>query len=301
MATGHKLRTAKQRRGPVTALAHLFSPRVFHELGQKGWSAIGAGILREAEFHPVANQNLGDFLGDAYRELSTNLRSEYVFKNAIAERILLGKHTLNTAAMLTEFRAGTNKADAVVLNGTSTVYEIKSERDKLCRLEGQLDSYVRIFEKVVVVADECHRCELLDILPRNVGLMVLSDRYQFSSVREPRSNFDSLEQVQMFESLQRAEYIQILARLRGWEASGIPNGIIHDVARMEFSKLSIEQAHESFVQALRNRALRQERGWFIHAVPKHLKAIAVSLSLKREEQDQILEALQLPAEIAFAI
>jgi len=257
--------------------------------------------VREAGFAPDVDQTLGDFLGEAYKELASKLRSEYVFKNAIAERILLGRHTLNTAAMLTEFRAGTNKADAVILNGTSTVYEIKSERDKLCRLDGQLDSYLRIFDKVVVVADECHRGELLEILPRSVGLMILSDRYQFSSIREPRSNLDNLEPAQMFESLQRAEYLQILADLKSWNANGIPNGIVHDLARQEFATLPVELAHAAFVQALRTRALRQDRGWFIHAVPKHLKAIAVSLSLKREEQDRILEALQLPAEMALAI
>lgn len=287
--------------GPVKALAHLFTPRVFHELGKKGRSATGAGVVRESGFYPKVGQTLTDFFGEAYQQLTKTLRSEYVFKNAIAERILLGRHTLNTAAMLTEFRAGTNKADAVILNGTSTVYEIKSERDKLCRLEGQLDSYLRIFDKVVVVADECHRNELLEILPRSVGLMILSSRYQFSSIREPRSNIENLDLSVMFESLQRAEYLQILSDCRGWNAHGIPNGIIHEVARREFVTLPIGMAHAGFVEVLRSRAFRQNRGWFIHAVPESLKAMAVSLSLKRNEQCQILDALNLPADVALAV
>lgn len=257
--------------------------------------------MRESGFLPVAGQNLGDYLGDAFQELVSKLRSEYVFKNAIANRILLGRHTLNTAAMLTEFRAGTNKADAVILNGTSTVYEIKSERDKLCRLEAQLDSYLRIFDKVVVVADECHLKELLEILPPNVGLTILSSRYQFSTIREPMSNLYDLDPVQMFESLRRSEYLQILADLKGWKATGIPNGIIHEAACREFATLPVEQAHAGFVQALRERAKRQERDWFVLAVPKHLKALAVSLSLKKNEQERILGALNCPVDSVFAV
>lgn len=47
--------------------------------------------------------------------------------NVIANKILLGKHSLNTSHMLSEFRVGYNKADVVIINGTSSVYEIKSE------------------------------------------------------------------------------------------------------------------------------------------------------------------------------
>ncbi|MEI9986083.1 MAG: sce7726 family protein [Aliidongia sp.] len=53
---------------------------------------------------------------------------------SVTQKILMGKHSLRTASMLNEFRAGSCKADLVILNGTATVYEIKSERDSLTRL-----------------------------------------------------------------------------------------------------------------------------------------------------------------------
>lgn len=301
MVTRRKVTSDKTQLSSARALARLFSSCVFHELGAKGKSATGASVAREAGFLPIPGQKLGDYLGEAFRELVSTLRSEYVFKNAIAERILLGRHSLSTAAMLTEFRAGTNKADAVILNGTSTVYEIKSERDKLCRLDGQLDSYRRIFDKVVVVADECHLKDLMDLLPPDVGLMILSGRYQFSTIREPKSNLYDLEPIQMFESLRRSEYLQILTHFNGWDPKGIPNGIIHETACREFANLPIESAHAGFVQALRNRARQKEQDEFILAVPKHLKALAVSLSLKKVEQDRILDALVDPVEFVFAV
>jgi hypothetical protein len=286
----------------VTALSRLFSPGVFRELAKLGHSPIGAGVVRESGLFPKVEQSLRAYLGEAFRIVSEEMRSEYVFKNAIAEQILLKKHSLRSAAMLTEFRVGSNKADAVVINGTSTVYEIKSERDSLGRLESQLDAYLRVFDKVVVAADECHRRELLDLLPRDVGLVILpkAPPASFTSVREPRSDWNRLEPALMFESLQRTEYLSILSDVAGWESSEIPNGIIHGLARLEFAKLPVPVAHENFVRMLRKRADHQTDASFIRRVPKALKGLAVSISLPPHEQQRVLDALWQPAGLALA-
>lgn len=284
----------------VVALSRLFSSKVFRELGSHGCSRTATGVIREASFAPLEHQNLAELFEKAFQILVRTLRSEYVFKNAIAERILLGKHNLRTATMLTEFRAGKNKADAVILNGTSTVYEIKSGRDKLDRLKGQLKSYLSIFNRVVVVADECHRKELLEILPANVGLQILSPRYQFTTVREASSDLERLDPVQMFDSLQRDEFLGILAKVSGWDNTGIPNGLLHSLARTEFAKLSPNIAHDHFVSSLRKRADQQKKRSFIERVPSALKAMAVTFPFNISEQERILEALNNPAKLALA-
>jgi len=73
-------------------------------------------------------------------------RHEYVYKAALTQKIFLGRHSLQTASMLSEFRVGQCKADLVILNGTSTVYEVKSERDSLDRLERQVAAWTRAQE-----------------------------------------------------------------------------------------------------------------------------------------------------------
>ena len=47
----------------------------------------------------------------SYLALSKEYRTEYFFKNIVAERLLIGRHSLNTATVLPEFRVGRNKAD----------------------------------------------------------------------------------------------------------------------------------------------------------------------------------------------
>lgn len=50
----------------------------------------------------------------------------------------------------------TRRADLVVAGNKLIAFEIKSERDKLDRLDGQLKSYTRFFEQVTVVCAERH-------------------------------------------------------------------------------------------------------------------------------------------------
>lgn len=50
----------------------------------------------------------------------------------------------------------TRRADLVVAGSKLIAFEIKSERDKLDRLDGQLKSYTRFFEQVTVVCAERH-------------------------------------------------------------------------------------------------------------------------------------------------
>jgi hypothetical protein len=282
-------------------LARLFSIRVLRELGDTGTSRTGAAILKESALFPKNNQPLADFLERAFHILRTSLRSEYVFKNAIAEKILLGRHNLRTATMMTEFRAGTNKADVVILNGYSTAYEIKSERDTMFRLDDQILSYRKVFEQVVVVTDSCHMDEVFDRTPADVGVTVLSDRYTLSEKRPPLADWSRLDPGEMFESLQRAEYLKILETTVGWSPNGIPNGVLHHEAKAAFQCIPIGALVPRFVDVLKRRGQRDCPRAFLESVPTALKGLAVSTHLMPSQQQRVLTALAMPASLCFQL
>ena len=94
------------------------------------------------------------FYDTIFKRLLREYRYEYIYKNAVAKKILLGKHNLNTAFMLTEFRADDCKADTVILNGTSYVYEIKTEMDSFDRLDRQISAYRKVFDYITVISSE---------------------------------------------------------------------------------------------------------------------------------------------------
>src|ERR1019366_3298937 len=127
----------------VSALSRFFSSSVVAELARKGTSPLLMKLAKEAtiiERLPISRP-IGLLFDVAFEVLKrkTN-RHKYIYKAALTQRVLLGTHSLQTASMLTEFRTGNHKADMVILNGTATAYEIKSERDSLTRLSNQIEA-----------------------------------------------------------------------------------------------------------------------------------------------------------------
>lgn len=224
------------------ALGRLFSAAVIKELGQKSNPILLKRIAQEANASKILPpfNSIADLFEQAYSFLSEKFnRHEYIYKNILARRVLLGKHSLNTASMLTEFRVGSSKADVVILNGTSTVYEIKSERDSLARLYTQLSSYQNVFDRVYVIAGKNHIEELEKSIPIEIGILCFN-RHRDLFVTEHRkahSNIDRLSPHVIFESLQRNEYLKIL-RNHGFTFDGIPNTRIHSEAKRCFSSLT---------------------------------------------------------------
>src|SRR3546814_4003998 len=117
----------------------------------------------------------------------------------------MGTHSLRTDSMLKEVRAGSCKADLVILNGTATVYEIKAERDSLARLANQIENYKRVFAKVNVIASEGHVEGVLTTVPDDVGVMCLSKRYRITTIREAVDCPARICPVTVFESLRSEE------------------------------------------------------------------------------------------------
>lgn len=140
----------------ISAMSRMFSSAVFQELAKHaGRSSLFRRLLAQV-LVPLCSEcrsTVGDAFNSAFAILKeVGLRDEYIYRSAITKKILLGKHSLRTASMLNEFRVGNSKADLVILNGTATVYEIKSERDSLARLVNQIKDYKRVFSAVNVTS-----------------------------------------------------------------------------------------------------------------------------------------------------
>jgi hypothetical protein len=140
------------------ALDRLFSSAVFRKWRRRAFSLFKR-LLGQTRVAGRCDRHatVGEAFDAAFAQLQTiGSRNEYVYRAALTKKVLLGKHSLKTASMLTEVRAGECKADLVILNGTATVYEIKSERDTLARLVNQIANYKRVFATINVIASEEH-------------------------------------------------------------------------------------------------------------------------------------------------
>lgn len=289
--------------GPV--LARFFSSSVLRELAQNGHSIIAGRLSRQHHLFEQFDSGIsvGEFYDAIFKRLIREYRHEYIYKNAIAEKILLGKHNLKTAFMLTEFRVDDCKADAVVLNGTSHVYEIKSEMDSFERLDRQLAAYHKMFDFITVITTERLYRSVEDRVPKEVGIMVLADGgYQFRKkpFREAISNKDNVDPAVIFNSLQRRESLKIIKEMFGLSLSHLPNTQIYSAAKTYFDKLSSQAAHDAMVNALKHRRDIRRVADFVLDVPSSLKAASLSIRLTQEERSRFVSLLHKNITSAFA-
>ncbi len=225
-------------------------------------------------------------------------RDEYVYRAAITEKVLLGVHSLRTASMLTEFRIADRKADLVILNGTATVYEIKSERDTLVRLAGQLEAYSRVFPRLVVIAAEQHVTTISDQTPETVGVLALSSRYQISTVREATTDYSRICPLTVSHSLRAAECCAILHAL-GRPIPDVPNTRLRAALDREFAQLEPLDVHLSMLATLkRTRNLNPLRD-LLERLPPSLHAAALTNRLRKSDHDRLVRAVHTPLEHAL--
>lgn len=279
---------AEKQIGPI--LARFFSSGVLKGLARTGRSQIATNLFHHYQFFKGfdADLSVGEFYDCIFDKLVFEYRHEYIYKNAIAEKILLGKHSLNTAFMLTEFKADKCKADAVVLNGTSHVYEIKSEMDSYERIDNQIIAYKKIFDYITIITTERLFKAVCERVPAEVGVMVLAEKnYRFMTKncrRDAKSNKLNVDSSVIFESLHRGEYIKIIKDVLGKSFCGVPNTKVHNEAKEYFSKIPPEIAHDKMVEVLTNRRQAKHLSSFVCDVPHSLKAASISMRLTKDER-----------------
>ncbi len=110
---------------------------------------------------------------------------------------------------------GLARVDLAVVNGTIEGYEIKSDRDSLRRLEGQVDLFSKVLDRAVLVASPRHLDEALNIVPAWWGVLRvqgdLDGAVNFKVVRRGRKN-RSREARALVELLWMDEAVALLER-----------------------------------------------------------------------------------------
>ncbi|WP_156300623.1 sce7726 family protein [Neisseria sp. 74A18] len=138
------------------------------------------------------------------------------------------KHRKDDAVFIHELQVdnANRRADLVMANGKLCAFEIKSEFDSLDRLPGQIETYMHVFEQVVVVSASKHVKNIKEILPKGVGLFEFIDG-KFKQIIRPKTN-SKLSSLAWATHLTSAE-LKILLRENNINYSGIKSELIDRV------------------------------------------------------------------------
>lgn len=285
---------------PITS--RIFSSAVLQELARKGRSPLFAAIARKLGYakNSFECSHVRDVFEDCFNHLQRQgHRDEYVYKSALVQKVLLGRHSLKTATLLSEFHVGACKADLAILNGTSTVYEVKSERDSLKRLERQLAAYSGVFARVNVLASETHVQAVRNVIPRHVGIIIIGKRFRMSVDREAVDRTDSLSVEAIFDSLRTDEARKALVSL-GYPIPAVANTELSRTLRAIFSKLDSSEAHRAMVDVLKVTRSQHRLGKLLADLPKSLHTATLCAPLRKIDHPRLISAVSTELEQALA-
>lgn len=230
-----------------------------------------------------------EFFDESFRILGKNYQNEYVFKNHIANKILCGRHSLNTATMLSEFRVGKNKADCVILNGKSTCYEIKTDYDSLVRLDDQLSSYLQLFDEVYVVCSKKFEKIIFNEIPNEVGVISLTTSNTLRTLRKAKSRSEPLNKDLLIGSMRQSEYKQLAEEILG-EKISLPNMLIYEKCLSIIHQYDNDnELNEKFIKILKET--RKNDDIFINSVPLSLTNAVISYKFSKKQQIALLNIL----------
>lgn len=246
------------------------------------------------------NATVADALDAAHAHLSRAYRGEYVFKNELVSRIIFGRHSPKIATAALEIRMGDSCADLLVANGTSTVYEIKTDLDSFGRLDSQLENYSSRAEFVYVVTSVPRVEAAARRTPANVGVIGLRNNGSLHTHRNAQSNAARLSSLHLFEMLREEEATASLKRLAGWTPP-TNQAIAWVERRAAFAALDPECAHSEVVRHLRGRAASARHLVADPFFPASLRALAYTEEHSRVGAARIRERLRHKAALFLGL
>lgn len=245
------------------------------------------GIIKTYHRKPIT---VGQLLEWSYGALHSSYRNEYIYKTALANRIVFGRHSPRTSSMQVELPVGRSIVDVAIFNGTSTAYEVKTELDSPRRLITQTKDYLAAFEHVYVVTAPDLAEEYAKLCDPRVGILALGRRDSLKLVRRATSNLRGIDPLVLFRMLRRDEYVGAIETLIG-ESIRLPNGLVSSHCEALFSGLNKKDAHTLFLSAMRHRTTQLEQISFLKALPAHLRVLGYATPLSRPQRERLLSAL----------
>lgn len=108
-------------------------------------------------------------------EIAQSFLYENPTSNIIKDKLIeyINKNAQGNEVIFSEFPVLNSRTDVTRINGSSYNYEIKTNRDKITRLQNQMETFTTLFEKNFVICPKNSYELILENLPfANVGIIV---------------------------------------------------------------------------------------------------------------------------------
>jgi hypothetical protein len=235
------------------ALSQLFTPSLLKKIHDSSEEENIKDLIKKCNLYPDDEDwNLIKGLEVTYNYLKLNYRCEYIYKNEIANQLLLKYHNDNSATLLKEVPSYCCIADIVIVNGNTVAYEIKTELDSFDRLPSQINSYQTIYDHVNVVTHQGAVKKLLNKLDSSIGVIILDDKGILTEVRKASQNNHLFDREKAVLTLRQSELVAAYEKY----VEKLPimgTALIHSFCYEWYLSLDKYDAHTVFYEALKSR------------------------------------------------
>ena len=235
------------------ALSQVFGPTLVKRLDDDAHEESIRSLLYHCGLYSTCEQwDLVRGLSKTYEYLRVNYRCEYVYKNEIANQILLRFHHDNSATLLREVASDRSIADIVIINGQTVAYEIKTELDNFDRLSGQVESYQALYDCLYIVTHPGAAELICRKVPEAVGVLVLDDKAQLQRVREAQTTAHLFDPAKAVVTLRQSEMVAAYQKWVG-KMPEMGTARIYTFCHDWYMGLEVEDARIVFAEALKSR------------------------------------------------
>lgn len=275
------------------SLSGIFSNPVFKDIARSGQSSYVLEKLKKYN-HQLSiepGMRVKSLIENAYGYLGKNYRNEYLYKNTILNNVLLGRHSVRTATLLNELKIGNSIADIVIINGTSTVYEIKTELDKPDKLFKQLEDYKKAFSKIYIVTHHSLSHKYASLLNgTSAGVLSLSGSFNLTEVKEAEIDQSSLNNETMLKMLRKEEYSEVVRAFVG-VVPVVPNIRFFRECVKVVNQFTAEEVHHQMLKLLRKRIPDETNLLESKELPKELKHICLCINPSKQGYNNLFSFL----------
>lgn len=182
--------------------------------------------------------------------------NDAVIRKALLDFLAQTKNDPNTI-LVSEMGLSEGQAiiDVAMINGVMCGYEIKSDVDTLYRLERQIETYKKYFQKLTVVTTKTHLKKVRALCPTWIGIMLACEKDGIVSIRQlrqPRYNRRTSKH-DITSLLWRDETKMLLA------SQGIKG--ISSAPRQHLWDITAELYDESELISIVKDTMRSRRAW----------------------------------------
>lgn len=236
-------------------LNHFFTQAVWCKMMQEGAHSLLDAILRQyaPEDLDYKRMTYGEIFSWLYDFMRENWRNEYVFRNELINHYFYEQKPQGDIVALAQLPIADARADFVVINGEGVVYEIKTDRDNLDRLDSQLANYYKAFTKVYVVVGDGLLQEVRRKLRQTAtGIMHLTADGHLVMIRRASPRISELDPNAMFRILRKSEFDAILLKTYG-HLPNVPSMDYYPAARQMFVQIPMTTLRYEFERQLKSR------------------------------------------------